>query len=163
MEGAYDHSGVTLRDSLFLEYLRLKISNKPPPSLVAVLKPVLSNAIRLIACNAYVHAVGEVRFVRYQRLFLVYDRLYMSAPSPLNCAYATLQICALLLPVDDVVWELTQTFLYGLDQQSDGEKENVVGRHLMSSYLVICLIAMCYERVYVRHDLHVILTKSLYH
>ena len=87
----------------------------------------------------------------------------MSAPSPLNCAYATLQICALLLPVDDVVWELTQTFLYGLDQQSDGEKENVVGRHLMSSYLVICLIAMCYERVYVRHDLHVILTKSIYH
>ena len=156
MKRYYEFSGVTLKDNSFLEYLRQHLSNKPYPALTAVLKPVLSNAIRLIACNAYVYAVGEVRFVRYQRFFVVYGRLYMSAPSPLNCAYASLQICALLLPVNDVVWELTQTFLYGLDQHPDSENhENVVGRHLMSSYLIICLIAMCYERIYVKHDLQV--------
>ena len=154
-------SAVTLKDPLFLHYLRLTISNNPPPSLGAVLKPVLSNSIRLIAWNAFVHAVGEVRFVRYQRLFLIYDRLYMNAPSPLNCAYLTLQVCALLLPVDDVVWELTRTFLYGLDQRVDSSgEESVVGRHLMSSYLVICLLAMCYERVYIEHNLHVGENKS---
>lgn len=146
-----------MKDPEFLMHLRTTLGDAPPTCFVKVLKPMLSNAVRLLACNAYFHALGEVRFNRYQRYFQMHDRYCMSAPSPLQYSYAIVQIYSLLISVDAAVWELTHTYLAGLDQSLDvNDQESAVGRHLMSSYLIICLLALCYERVFVQHDVKVV-------
>lgn len=149
-------STVLVKDNAFLNYLRSTFGNKPPSSLVYVLKAVLANSIHLLACNYFIYSLGEVRFTRYQRLFLVYDRLFINPSSPMSSAFIAIQLCCLLLPVDDIIWELTRTFLYSLDQHLTGDvHESAVGRHLMSSFLIICIISLCYERSFILHDMDV--------
>ena len=102
-------STVLVKDNEFLNYLRATIGNAPPAPLVYVLKSVLANSIQLLACNYYIYSLGEVRFTRYQRLFLVYDRLFINPSSPMSSAFISIQLCCLLLPVDDIIWELTSS------------------------------------------------------
>lgn len=149
-------STVLVKDNEFLNYLRATIGNAPPAPLVYVLKSVLANSIQLLACNYYIYSLGEVRFTRYQRLFLVYDRLFINPSSPMSVPSSPSSCAVSCFPWTTSSGELTSTFLYGLDQHlTENDHESAVGRHLMSSFLIICIITLCYERSFVAHDMDV--------
>ena len=77
----------------------------------------------------------------------------MEYASSVHSAYAILQLSALLLPANDVVWTMTRVFLHSLSQTGEDDKGlGAVGHRTMHSYLLLDLLAICYQRHYFTRD-----------
>lgn len=147
--------GPFFSDKAFLENYRRLLGNTTNAPIQTILRKSLSNAVRFLAFFAYYHSLGGVRFNNLQRYSIVYASYYEKYPSAMQNAYIIIQLAALILPANDVVWEMTRVFLYSLSQEPNGEKMAAVGQNLMHSYLLIDLLAVCYQRSYFTRDMNV--------
>ena len=147
--------GPFFSDKAFLENYRRLLGNTTNAPIQTILRKSLSNAVRLLAFFAYYYSLGGVRFNNLQRYSIIYAVYYEKYPSAIQNAYIILQLAALILPANDVVWEMTRVFLYSLSQEPDGKKMPAVGQNLMHSYLLIDLLAACYQRTYFTRDMDV--------
>ena len=140
-------------DKSFLDNYRRLLGNTTDSSIQLILSRSMSNAIRILAFRSYSFSLGQMRFSRLQVLSTLYEQIYADYPSSVHNAYAILQLAALLLPANEVVWTMTRVFLHSLCQTGeDDEGLSAVGRRTMHSYLLLDLLAICYQRHYFTRD-----------
>ena len=125
----YVDRGPFFSDKAFLENYRRLLGNTTNAPIQTILRKSLSNAVRLLAFFAYYYSLGGVRFNNLQRYSIIYAVYYEKYPSAIQNAYIILQLAALILPANDVVWEMTRVFLYSLSQEPDGKKMPAVGQN----------------------------------
>lgn len=121
-----------------------------------LIKAIVKNSMRGLACSSYYFSLGSVRFTDAHAYTVGYDRIYIHSPSLYKGYVFAIQSAALFLPTESVMEALFRLFSNGVAVQLNDKKEDAaVGIHLMLSYFLFLLCTVVYSRGYVSHDMNV--------
>ena len=122
----------------------------------SLLHMVLSNSIRILACDNYFFSLGAVRFTQLQSLTVTYDRVYNMSPPTNEFCCLCINLAILFLSPEEVISTIFDTFTKDVAVQLDDNKEEQsVGIHLMLCYFIFHIVNQVYDFSMIDHDLKV--------
>lgn len=130
---------------------------------VVLMKDIVKNSMRGLACISYYFSLGGVRFTNAHSYMVGYDRVYIYSPAPCEGYIFAIQLGALFFPTESIMEQLFGLFSNGVVVQlNDKKEEAAVGVHLMLSYFLFILCTIVYNRGYSKHDMKVSLYDYCY-